>query len=187
MATTDLKLDEPGSLPKPGPLGRLLRLLFGVLCLWYVSGLILVAGNLIAADGRIQLKIWNGILPGFFLVSYVVNIGFSRAWRKWPTIVSGVGLAIIAGTGFAISGTIDSALFARGIWIWELYVFSHLGAAFVVAAIIGTPGCEMRAFHDLFSRLSGVPTKEHFCPVGPLNAVDRWEWGKRGARGLNNQ
>ena len=39
----------------------------------------------------------------------------------------------------------------------------------------GTPGCEMRAFHDLFSRLTGIQTKEHYCPVGPLHPIDQWE------------
>jgi len=91
MATTDLKLDEPGSLPRPGPIGRLVRLALGAL------------------------------------------------------------------------------------WLWEFYVFADLGSAFVLAAIIGTPGCEMRALHDLYSRLTGNPTKEHYCPIGPLHPIDQWE------------
>ena len=175
MATTDLKLDEPGSLPSPGPVGRLVRLALGILCLWYVYGLIQVSGNLIAADGSIRLVIWNGIMIGLFLISYVVNIGFSRAWKKWPAVVSATALAIIAGVGYAMAGTIETKLLARGIWIWELYVFSHLGLAFIIAGVIGTPGCEMRAFHDLYSRLTGVPTKEHYCPIGPLHPIDQWE------------
>ncbi len=175
MATTDLKLDEPGSLPRPGPVGRLVRLGFGILCLWYVYGLIQVSGNLIAANESIRPVIWNGIIFGLFLVSYVVNIGFSRSWKKWPAVVSAAALAIIAGVGYALEGTIETNLLARSIWIWELYVFSHLGLAFIIAAAIGTPGCEMRAFHDLFSRLTGVPTKEHYCPVGPLHPIDQWE------------
>ena len=175
MATTDLKLDEPGSLPAPGPVGRLVRLAFGILCLWYVYGLIQVSGNLIAADGSIRPVIWNGIIIGLFLVSYIVNIGFSRAWKKWPALVSASTLAIIAGVGYAMAGTIGTNWLARSIWIWELYVFSHLGLAFIIAGAIGTPGCEMRAFHDLYSRLSGVPTKEHYCPVGPLHPIDQWE------------
>jgi len=31
MATTDLKLEEPGSLPKPGPIGRFVRFAFGAI------------------------------------------------------------------------------------------------------------------------------------------------------------
>jgi hypothetical protein len=175
MATTDLKLDEPGSLPRPGPVGRSVRLAFGSLCLWYVYGLIQVTGTLMGTDGSIPSLIWNGVIWGLFLVSYVVNIGFSRAWKKWPAIVSGGALALIAAIGYAMAGTIETSLLARSIWIWELYVFSHLGLAFIIAGVIRTPGCEMRAFHNLYSRLTGIPTKEHHCPVGPLHPIDQWE------------
>ncbi len=175
MATTDLKLDEPGTLLKPGLVGRLARLVFGALCLWHVSGLVQVSGSLMTGDRHIQSLVWNGVLPGLILVSYVINIGYSRAWKKWPAVVSAATLAIIAGAGYALEGTIETKLLARSIWVWELYVFSHLGLAFVIAALIRTPGCEMRAFHDLYSRLTGVPTKEHYCPVGPLHPIDQWE------------
>jgi len=39
----------------------------------------------------------------------------------------------------------------------------------------GTPGCEMRAFHHLYTKITGKPTNEHHCPVGPLHPVDQWE------------
>lgn len=175
MATTDLKFNEPGSLPKPGPIGRLARLAFGAACLWYVIQLANISSSLIASDGHIRQMVWNGVAVGLFLVSYVVNIGFSRAWRKWPAVTSAVGFVMFGVIGYFVEGAIETQLLARFVWLWELYVFSHLGVAFVLAASIGTPGCEMRAFHDLFSRLSGIPTKEHYCPVGPLNPIDRWE------------
>ena len=175
MATTDLRLDEPGSLPRPGPIGRIVRLALGLMCLWYVSGLIQVSGSLIAGDGHIRSVVWNGILPGLFLISYVINIGFSRAWKKWPAIVSAGVLLVTAGIGYATQGTVETNLLAGTVWAWEIYLFSHLGIAFVISAIIATPGCEMRAFHDLFSRITGTPTKEHYCPVGPLHPIDQWE------------
>lgn len=175
MATTDLRLDEPGTLPRPGPVGRLARLIFGAMCLYYVNGLLTIADGILSPDGGIPQMLWNGIVPGLFLVSYVVNIGYSRAWKKWPAVVSAVVLGMIATVGYLTSGTVETAALGRSIWGWELYVFGHLGAAFLVAAVIGTPGCEMRAFHDLYSRLTGVPVKEHYCPVGPLHPIDRWE------------
>ena len=159
MATTDLKLDEPGSLARPGPVGRLVRLGLGFLCLWYVYDLIQVSDDLTRADGGIRPVVRNGILFGLFLISYVVNIGYSRAWKKWPALVSAVALGGIAAVGYVTAGTVETVLLARSIWLWELYVFAHLGLAFVIAGVIGTPGCEMRAFHDLYSRLTGVPTK----------------------------
>lgn len=179
MATTDLKLDAPGTLPRPGPVGRLARLGFGGLCLYYVYGLITVSGSILTSDGSIRPLLWNGIIPGVFLVSYVVNIGFSRAWKKWPAVVSALALGTIALVGYLDSGSVETATLARSIWIWELYVFGHLGTAFVIAAVIGTPGCEMRAIHDLYSRITGTPTKEHYCPVGPLHPIDQWEARRR--------
>ncbi len=179
MATTDLKLDDAGSLPRPGLIGRIVRLAFGVLCASYVVGIVDVADDLISDDGHIRAVIWNGVLLGLFLISYVVNIGFSRAWGKWPAIVSAGFLIAIAGYSQLTQGTFESNILARAVWGWEIYLFSHLGGAFFVSSIIGTPGCEMRAFHDLYSRLTGIPTKEHYCPVGPLHSIDRWESARR--------
>ena len=181
MATTDLKLDEPGSLPKPGPVGRVVRFLFGVLCLWYVSELIAAADSLIASDNHVLPLVWNGILPGLFLISYVVNIGFSRSWGKMPAIASAGLLAVAALASYLSLGTVETVLFARAAWIWEVYLFAHLGLSFVLAAVIGTPGCEMRALHDLYSRITGVSTKEHYCPIGPLHLIDQWEDRRSGS------
>ena len=175
MATTDLKLDEPGSLPRPGPVGRAVRLGFGALCLYHVYWLLQLSGSLLDEGGQVRSILWNGSLIGLLLVSYVVNIGFSRDWKKWPAIVSACVFLLLAAYGYFTAATAETLLLARALWVWELYVFAHLGGAFIVAGIIGTPGCEMRAFHDLYSRLTGKPTKEHYCPIGPLHPIDQWE------------
>lgn len=175
MPTTDLQLDEPGSLPRPGPIGRLLRFVLGLACLYYVAGLIQVSGNLMGSDSHIKAIVWNGIVGGLILISYVINIGYSRAWKKWPAAVSVGIFIVIAGYGYVTAGAIETGVLARSVWVWELYLFSHLGSAFVLAGAIATPGCEMRAFHDLYSRITGVATKEHICPIGPLHPIDQWE------------
>lgn len=180
MTTTDLELCSPGTLPKPGPIGRAVRLVFGLISVWYVVKLVEMSSTLLTNDGHIRALVWNGLLPAVFLISYVVNIGFSRAWGKRPAIASVGALLIFGAAGYLLDGNIESGLLARAIWIWEAYVFTHLGLAFLVAGILGTPGCEMRAFHDLYSRLTGKPTKEHYCPVGPLNPIDKWEAGRSG-------
>ena len=161
-------------------MGRVVRLLFGLLCLWYVSELLAAAGTLMASNGHIVPLVWNGILPGLFLTSYVVNIGFSRSWGKMPAIASAVVLAAAALASYLSMGTVETKLFARVAWIWELYLFAHLGLSFVLSAVIGTPGCEMRALHDLYSRITGNTTKEHYCPIGPLHPIDQWEARRSG-------
>lgn len=179
MATTDLKLEEPGSLPKPGPIGRFVRFAFGAMSIYYVIGLWSVRDDLITGDGSIRALVWNGVVPALFLISYVVNIGFSRDWKKWPAFVSFVLLLAALGVGYFQTGAIESLLLARAIWVFELYLFAHLGVCFLLAALLSTPGCEMRSIHHLYSILTGRPTAEHHCPVGPLTAIDRWERSRR--------
>ena len=175
MATTDLKLDEPGTLPRPGPIGRIARLAYGLACAWYVHALFDVSGQLITGMGHIQSVIWNGVAIGLFLVSYVINIGFSRSCKKWPAYISGGIFIAIAAYGYVTAGSAETDVLAGTVWIWAVYLYTHLGAAFILSGLIATPGCEMRTFHDAFSRVTGIPTKEHYCPVGPLHPIDQWE------------
>ena len=137
MATTDLKLDEPGSLPRPGPIGRAVRLGFGFLFLGDGISRIHLTGNLFGSADHIRSMVWNGVVIGLFLVSYVVNIGFSRAWNKWPTIISVGVFLLIGGVGLLTQGSFETSLLARVIWGWELYLFSHLGLAFILPANSG--------------------------------------------------
>jgi len=175
LATTDLKLDEAGTLPKPGPVGRLVRILFASICLWYAFALIQTFGNLLDEDSHIRPLVWNGILPGLVLINYVINIGYSREWKKWPAIAMAAVFLMMAAFGYLAEGTVETIWLARIVAAFEFYLFSHLGIAFAISAVNATPGCELRAFHDLYSRLTGIPTKEHYCPIGPLHPIDRWE------------
>lgn len=176
MPTTDLKLTDKGSLPKPGPLGRLLRLGLAYLVLRgfvyeiWDDRVMLTAGEFEPYD-----LIANALLVGLFLVSYVINIGFSRSFKKWPALVSAVGLGLLALYDYSNTGNWTGFAFGTGFFLWSMYIFTHLGVSFLIAAVIGTPGCEMRAFHDLFSKISKVEVKEHLCPVGPIQPLDRWE------------
>lgn len=184
MPTTDLKLDECGTLPRPGPLGRLYRLGMGYVVLYHLAYQIW--------DDRVMLVtgefepyglIWSGTLIGLFLISYVINIGFSRHWKKWPAILSAAFLGALALYDQTTTGDWTGQAFGTGFFVWTMYIYIHLGVCFVLSAIIGTPGCEMRALHDLFSRVTKIETKEHFCPVGIMQPLDNWEskqfWWKK--------
>ena len=122
-----------------------MRLGFGVLCAGYVFGLVETSADPMLVGGRIRPFIWNGVIIGIFLISYVIDIGFSRDWKKWPAVVSVVIFLGIAGWGYLSTGTVETVILAHVIRYWELYLFSHLGLAFLTAAAIATPGCEMRA------------------------------------------
>lgn len=61
---------------------------------------------------------------------------------------------------------------------WLGYFYGHLGVSFLLAAAIGTPGCEMRSIPELIGRARGTPSHEHRCPVGFLARIDEWERGR---------
>ena len=126
MATTDLKLDAPGTLTPPGLVGRLVRLLFGALCIWYAIGLVAVQASPLDQQGHLRELIWNGILPGLFLVSYIINIGFSRSWKKWPAIASAGVILALAAIGMLRTGSAETVLLARTMWVWLFYLSTRL-------------------------------------------------------------
>ena len=75
-------------------------------------------------DVKCPPVVWNGVLLGLFLVSYVVNIGYSRAWKKRPAAVSAVVFA-----GIALFGYVNARV-------------SHPGVPMMLAMTNAIPKCE---------------------------------------------
>ena len=186
--STALRLEEPGTLARPGPAGRLVRLGFGVLCLsfpWFLWELSQTGTDFLATplSGLIDLPIGNiiglsiGAIFALRLFSYVINIGFSMDWRRLP-LVAIVALFVLAGlVGWMRTGAFWSPILGGVVLVWLIYIYAHLGLSFILAAVLATPGCEMRAVPHLWALLRGRQTKEHYCPVGPLHRIDQWEAG----------
>ena len=79
-----LELVDAGTLTRPGPIGRLFRLALGVLCLYALADIVsyiewTTMQPFSSLGNRLLL-----LLAPFWVISYVVNIGFSRDWKKWP-------------------------------------------------------------------------------------------------------
>lgn len=169
----ETRFDDPGTLEKPGPIGRLVRLTAGILLAFVVWDL-LPDGAGIARAARPHWSLLLGIVIALVLFPYVVNIGWGLNLKAWPRRI--VGAILGGGVLFVWATTGDTWSPAAGwfTWGWMLYTFAHLGISFLIAAAIGTPGCEMRALPHLWTLLTGRETKEHHCP-GFLDNVDAWE------------
>ncbi|MCK5489362.1 MAG: hypothetical protein KAI98_05215, partial [Gemmatimonadetes bacterium] len=78
---------EYGSLPKPGFIGRLVRLGFGV---WLLSGLYMLITDgwqgLVGTTPPTHWTMWAFIGLAFLVTPYVINIGFTRNWKRLPQI-----------------------------------------------------------------------------------------------------
>lgn len=174
-----LELVEPGSLARPGPIGRSTRLLLGIACLYALYQLILHRDAIIATPVTAMPNIWPMIIPALLIFNYVVNIGFARNWRRRPAYLSIAAGVALAGTSWLAHGSPDHPVLGVALWLWLVYFYAHLGVSFLVAAILATPGCEMRALADLGGRATGRVATEHHCPVAFITRIDAWEHERR--------
>ncbi len=174
-----LELVNPGSLERPGPVGRVLRLTLGLVCLYALYRIVIISEAIIATPASLLPSIAILFLAAVFIFNYVVNIGFGKSWRYWPLVTLLAVLGSMAVVGQVYFGSFDNPAFGISLWIWLAYFYAHLGVSFVLAAVIATPGCEMRAIPELFGRIMGRPVAEHHCPASLITNVDSWEHRRR--------
>ena len=170
-----LELVDPGSLIRPGTIGRIVRLLIGGLCLYVVAELFLywewtTSQPFSSLDNRFLV-----LFAPLCVFNYVVNIGFAKSWGRRPVITSFIVLAVFAGAAFVATSSFDSAILGIPLNLWLGYFYAHLGLSFVLAAILGTPGCEMRTIPELLGKITRKPSSEHNCPAAFITKIDEWE------------
>ena len=172
-----LELVNPGSLAPPGPVGRMVRLGLGVMCLMGLWNVTSNPGALITAPIEVAKNPYFVflIVMGFWIINYVVNIGFSRSWGRRPAYVSLAGFLILGVVGFVMYGSFSSPLLGTPLFLWLGYFYGHLGISFVLAAALATPGCEMRAIPELIGLITGRAAAEHHCPASFISKLDEWE------------
>ncbi len=170
----ELRLDEPGSLRRPGPIGRLVRLAWGVFLAFATYTVWMDRYVFVGWTFPIQPFWWAGSVALLTVFPYIINIGFGVAWKAWPRIVVIAAMLVGIAVNLALYGSVWSPDLGWFVVAWQLYAMIHLGVSFLLAAAIATPGCEMRALPHLWTLLTGRATKEHYCP-GHIDTVDKWE------------
>ena len=74
---------ESGSMAKPLPIGRVVRLLSGGGTLFYFGWLIINFPELVGSDAP-HWGWWIGVGFAFWYFPDLVTVGFSRSWGRWP-------------------------------------------------------------------------------------------------------
>ncbi len=162
--------DTEGTLPIPGPIGRFVRLALGVLIAKFIYDWFVIIDS--SDFGNPFILIW--VAFSVMLVPYVVNIGYGVNFGAMPRYVL-LGVWLLAAiAGYLAEGALKSELLWSVIEGTQIYIYGHLGISFLLAAILATPGCEMRAIPHLLGKVSGSGSKEHYCP-GFIDNIDRWE------------
>lgn len=174
MTTEERTFEKPGSIEPPGKIGRIVRFVLGYFCLDLFVQIVDDIPGMIERGWPVNLVSIGSVILGFYLIKPVVNIGFTVQLRYLPQILVGSLTLAVLLYQWAAGMPLFGQLFTAFLMLWMSYVFGHLGLSFVVAAIISTPGCEMRSLPHLWSKISGKASLEHYCP-GPLTPIDNWE------------
>lgn len=165
---------EPARVPHlPGPIGRVARLVFGVGLAQLVVSLVLLMVDGFSGwpeDGDVDLAIGIGLT--LWLAPTIYDIGLQRSLgHGWHGVaIAGGGVAALLGLLGGEPGT------AATYWMlaWISFTLGWLAISFVLAAVLRTPGCEMRALPHLWARLTNTGERVAPCP-GPLQPLDEWE------------
>jgi len=170
---TEYRFDKFGTLPQPGLIGRLIRILLGLLSLYFIYSMIIYGVEVIHSLSS-NLVTWFVLTFAILTVSHVVNIGFGRNWRTKPQTYLIWVLMISIMISLIQEDQVLGWIAVYSLYVFLFYFYIHLGISLVISSIIATPGCEMRSIPHLYTLISGNKTREHFCP-GFLDNVDRWE------------
>jgi len=177
---------EHGSIQPPRIIGRIVRLVLGIICLDLVRQIVDDIPGMIERGWPTNPVAICTIFLGFYLLRPVLNLGFTlKNNYRAQVFVFATTLFILIYEWFS-GGPLFGSAFTAFLMFWMTYVFGHLGISFVLSAIIKTPGCEMRALPHLWTILTGIKSKEHHCP-GFIRNIDEWEQRKKSEQDLKEQ
>ncbi len=106
----EFRYDEPGSLSRPGPIGRAVRLLMGLLCGYAVVMVLTRGSGMITRQDLNEWAWWPVIALALWLFPPVVNIGFGKAWNRWYLTTSMLALGAVT----AVIGKVAYGSFLGG-------------------------------------------------------------------------
>ncbi len=132
--------EKPGSLPKPGPIGRMVRIVSGCALLYFFAVTLTNFGNYIGLVVPKHPLMWAGVALSFYFLAYVINVGFTITWGRWLQLILVVAAMAAVVLNLSIYGRFWGPLLGLVIFVLLAYVTGHLGVSFILAGILATPG-----------------------------------------------
>ncbi len=133
------RYDAPGTLPRPGPVGRGARLLGGLmlLCFFVVT---LSEYRFGVSPRPTNMLAWIALAFVLYALPGVVNLGYGRSWGRWPRAG---GAAVLVGGGLLdrfLVGAFFGPVFGLVFYAMLVYVLGHIALSLFLSALLATPG-----------------------------------------------
>lgn len=170
---TGAYLAPAGWLSRAGKLGM------GVLQIFLVFQLIVNYKIVFSESMPSNSGLVIAVVLAFALLSWTLNLGFKRQWGARPFYVAVGVVCVSMVVGYFLNGSVWGVPLASVLYVVTVYVHGHMGPCHVLAAVLATRGCEMRAPDHLLAILRGKQAELHICP-GAWSRIDEWEARARG-------
>ena len=140
MAITDTV--KPGTLPRPGPVGRIVRLLMGLLVLRFLAGNVVQFEGFVAprSSSDLPASLLFGSLFAFVLFGEVVRRGIGPRWARPAQMTLAAVLFGVMAIDLVWYGDWWGPPMGLLVFVVIVYTLAHLGVSFLVAAAFATPG-----------------------------------------------
>jgi hypothetical protein len=174
---------------RTGAVGRLARLAVAALLSLAFATIVDQGGPSSFRDASNATEPITLVLQAAMLLAFVMLTGqlgaiaggppAVRRWRICALAALGVAAAAAAATALLTSGELWASPLVELVWGFDAVMLVETIVALVLAAVLGTSGCEVGVWADLFARARGrrVTTGGPRCPIG-LHLVDEWEAGR---------
>lgn len=168
------RLEQPGTFPRPGPIGRIIRLALGsALLLSAYSAAHRISAGIPVSSSASDPFYWLAAALSLYFLRDVIDGGFGRSWGRWAQVAVLVLGVAAAGVDVLLQGSVWAPALGWLVNGLMLVVLGYLGLNLVIQALVATPGCEVRVLPHLIARLRGRATAEYPCLV--FSSLDAWE------------
>lgn len=129
------------ALPRPGPIGRGVRLVLGLAFLYLFAGIVADFPKLTDGVNLANPLAWVGLGYLLYAMPEIVRMALSRRWPARFVRGAAAGALVVAVlTDFFVTGSPNGGAFGITFGLMLALVLGILGGSFLVAAAVAAPG-----------------------------------------------
>ncbi len=132
-------MNETTALPRPGWLGRGIRLALAASFLYFFAQIV-VGYRLGGSPSSRDPMFWLALVFIPWALPEIVNLGFRLHWGRWPRYMFLALLLLGGAVDVARGAGVPGPAFGLVFFATAAYALGHLGLSFLVGAIDAAPG-----------------------------------------------